>query len=115
MTGMLAPEQREETIGTADGVEALGFLAAGPWDLIGHTEVEETRTDGKITRGSKIRLVRDGTIVHSGEIASLRRVQEDVREVAAGFECGIKLKNYNDIKEGDLLEFFEVKEVARTL
>ena len=53
--------------------------------------------------------------VHTGEVESVRRLKDDVREVAAGFECGIKLKNYNDIKEGDQLEFFEVKEVARTL
>ena len=72
-------------------------------------------TEGIVRRGARYRLLRDNVVVHTGEIESVRRLKDDVREVAAGFECGIKLKNYNDIKEGDLLEFFEVKEVARTL
>ena len=72
-------------------------------------------TDGKITRGAKTRLVRDGTIVYDGEIASLRRVSEDVREVAAGFECGIVLRNFQDVKEGDVLEVYETRKVDRAL
>ena len=72
-------------------------------------------TAGLVRRGARFRLLREHIVVHTGEVESVRRIKDDVREVAAGFECGIKLKNYNDIKEGDQLEFFEVKEVARTL
>jgi translation initiation factor IF-2 len=62
-----------------------------------------------------VRLVRDGAVVYDGQIASLRRVQEDVREVAAGFECGIVLNNFSDVKEGDMLEVYETRQVERTL
>jgi len=72
-------------------------------------------TAGVVRRGARLRLLRENVVVHTGEVESVRRLKDDVREVAAGFECGIKLKNYNDIKGGDQLEFFEVKEVARTL
>ena len=64
---------------------------------------------------ARFRLLRDNVVVYTGEIESLKRMKDDVREVKEGFECGMKLKNYNDIKEGDQLEFFEIKEVARTL
>jgi translation initiation factor IF-2 len=72
-------------------------------------------TAGQVVRGARFRLLRDHVVVHTGEIESVKRLKDDVREVKEGFECGVKLKNYNDIKEGDQLEFFEVKEVARTL
>jgi translation initiation factor IF-2 len=72
-------------------------------------------TSGQVTRSSHFRLLRDNVVIYTGEIESLKRLKDDVREVKEGFECGIKLKGYNDIKEGDHLEFFEVKEVARTL
>jgi translation initiation factor IF-2 len=108
MQGMLAPEEVEDTVGTAE-VRAI-FRASRVGTIAGSMV-----TDGKITRGSKIRLVRDGTIVHSGEIASLRRVNDDVREVAAGFECGIVLANYADIKEGDIIEAYETRQVERKL
>jgi translation initiation factor IF-2 len=68
-----------------------------------------------IKRGSKIRLLRDDVVVHSGELDSLKRFKDDAKEVKAGFECGLSLKGYNDIEVGDLLEVFEVVEVARTL
>jgi len=68
-----------------------------------------------VRRGARFRLLRDNVVVYTGEVDSVRREKDDVREVKEGFECGIKLKNYNDIAEGDQLEFFEVKEVARTL
>ena len=68
-----------------------------------------------IVPGARVRIVRDHVVAFTGEVESVRRIKEDVREVKEGFECGIKLKNYNDIAEGDQLEFFEVKEVARTL
>jgi translation initiation factor IF-2 len=72
-------------------------------------------TEGKVTRGAHVRLVRDGTVVWTGEIESLRRGPDDVREVNTGFECGIVLRNYQDVKEGDVLEVFETKQVERTL
>jgi translation initiation factor IF-2 len=72
-------------------------------------------TDGRVTRGSKVRLVRDGTVVYTGEIASLRRFNEDVREVASGYECGIVLRDYADIKEGDMIEAYTTRQVEREL
>jgi translation initiation factor IF-2 len=72
-------------------------------------------TSGMVTRSAHFRLLRENVVVYTGELESLKRLKDDVREVKEGFECGIKLKNYNDIHEGDQLEFFEVKEVARTL
>jgi translation initiation factor IF-2 len=72
-------------------------------------------TAGEVRRNARFRLLRENVVVYTGEIESLKRMKDDVREVKEGFECGIKLKNCNDIKEGDQLEIFEVKEVARTL
>ncbi len=108
MTGMLAPEQREEVIGTA---EIRTVFVASKIGTVAGSMV----TAGLVRRGARFRLLRENIVVYTGEVESVRRIKDDVREVAAGFECGIKLKNYNDIKEGDQLEFFEVKEVARTL
>ena len=72
-------------------------------------------TSGVVRRDAHFRLLRDNVVIYTGELESLKRLKDDVREVKEGFECGIKLKNYNDIKEGDQLEFFEIKEIARTL
>jgi translation initiation factor IF-2 len=108
MTGMLAPEQREEVIGTA---EIRTVFVASKIGTVAGSMV----TAGLVRRGARFRLLRENIVVYTGEIESVRRLKDDVREVASGFECGIKLKNYNDIKEGDQLEFFEVKEVARSL
>ncbi|HNW63059.1 MAG TPA: translation initiation factor IF-2 [Piscinibacter sp.] len=108
MTGMLAPEQREELIGTAE-IRTV-FVASKIGTVAG-----SMITAGVVRRGARFRLLRENVVVYTGEIESVRRLKDDVREVATGFECGIKLKNYNEIKEGDQLEFFEVKEVARTL
>jgi translation initiation factor IF-2 len=108
MTGMLAPEQREEVIGTAE-IRTV-FVASKIGTVAGSMILS-----GLVRRGARFRLLRENVVVYTGEIESVRRLKDDVREVATGFECGIKLKNYNDIKEGDQLEFFEVKEVARTL
>ena len=71
-------------------------------------------TEGVVRRNSHVRLVREGTVVHEGRIASLRRFNEDAREVAAGFECGVLIEDYNDVKEGDRIEAYELREVART-
>ncbi len=108
MTGMLAPEQREETIGTA---EIRTVFVASKIGTVAGCMV----TAGQVTRGARFRLLRENVVIYTGELESLKRMKDDVREVKEGFECGIKLKNYNDIKEGDQLEFYEVKEVARTL
>jgi len=108
MTGMLAPEQREEVIGTAE--IRTKFVASKIGTVAGCMI-----TAGLVRRGARVRILRDNVVVHTGEVESVRRIKEDVREVKEGFECGVKIKNYNDIAEGDLLEFFEVKEVARTL
>jgi translation initiation factor IF-2 len=108
MQGMLAPEEVEETVGT---VEVRAIFRASKVGTIAGCYV----TDGKVTRGAKSRLVRDGTIVYDGEIESLRRVQDDVREVASGFECGIVLRNYADVKEGDVIEVYDTRQVERTL
>lgn len=108
MTGMLAPEQREEVIGTA---EIRTVFVASKIGTVAGSMV----TAGIVRRNARFRLLRDNVVVYTGEVESVRRLKDDVREVASGFECGIKLKNYNDIKEGDQLEFFELKEVARTL
>jgi translation initiation factor IF-2 len=72
-------------------------------------------TTGSVNRSARFRLLRENIVIYTGEIDSLKRVKDDVREVREGFECGIKLKNYNDIAVGDQLEFFEIKEIARTL
>jgi translation initiation factor IF-2 len=108
MQGMLAPEEVEETVGT---VEVRALFRASRIGTIAGSYV----TDGKVTRGAKVRLVRDGAVVYDGEIASLRRGSDDVREVAAGFECGIVLRDFQDIKEGDVLEVYETRQVERTL
>ncbi|NRF69841.1 translation initiation factor IF-2 [Aquincola sp. S2] len=108
MSGMLAPEQREEVIGAA---EIRTVFVASKIGTVAGCMV----TAGVVRRNARFRLLRDHVVIYTGEIDSLKRMKDDVREVNEGFECGIKLKNYNDIAEGDQLEFFEVKEVARTL
>ena len=108
MSGMLAPEQREEIMGMA---EIRTVFVASKIGTVAGCMV----TSGQVTRSAKFRLLRDNVVIYTGELDSLKRGKDDVREVKEGFECGIKLKNYNDIKEGDYLEFFDVKEIARTL
>jgi translation initiation factor IF-2 len=108
MEGMLAPEEFEETLGT---VEVRKIFKASRVGAIAGSHVLE----GNITRGSKVRLVRDGTVVYDGEIASLRRFNDDVREVAAGYDCGIVLKDFADVKEGDVLEAYATRMREREL
>ena len=108
MSGMLAPEKREEVIGTA---EIRTVFVASKIGTVAGSYI----TSGSVNRGAHFRLLRDNVVIYTGEIDSIKRMKDDVREVKEGFECGIKLKNYNDIKEGDQLEFFEIKEIARTL
>ncbi|MCP5283940.1 MAG: translation initiation factor IF-2 [Burkholderiaceae bacterium] len=108
MAGMLAPEQREEVIGTA---EIRTVFVASKIGTVAGSMV----TAGVVRRDARFRLLRDNVVIYTGEVEGVRRFKDDVREVKEGFECGIKLKNVTDIKEGDQLEFFEIKEVARTL
>ena len=108
MQGMLAPEEIEETLGSAEIRQTFRASRVG---TIAGSHVNE----GRITRGSKVRLVRDGTVVYDGEIASLRRFNEDAREVAAGFDCGVVLRDFADVKEGDVLEAYATRQVEREL
>jgi translation initiation factor IF-2 len=108
MQGMLAPEEVEDATGSAE-VRQI-FRASRVGTIAGSHVI-----DGKLTRGSKVRLVRDGTVVYDGEIASLRRFNEDVREVATGFDCGVVLRDYADVKEGDVLETYATRQVEREL
>ena len=108
MEGMLEPEEVEETLGEA---EVKQLFRSSRWGTIAGSEV----TDGRVTRNARVRLIRDGTVVWSGRIASLRRFKDDVGEVEAGLECGIVLDGYQDVKEGDVLEAFETRQVEKTL
>jgi translation initiation factor IF-2 len=108
MQGMLAPEEVEETVGT---VEVRATFRASRIGTIAGCYV----TDGTIRRGAKVRVVRDGTVIYDTTIDSLKRFNDDVREVATGFECGIVLANYQDVKEGDVLEAYETRKVERAL
>jgi translation initiation factor IF-2 len=106
--GMLRPEQKESMIGTVEIREVFKISKVGS---IAGCYV----TDGMVKRNSKVRVLRDNVIIHTGELDSLKRFKDDVKEVKNNFECGLSLKNYNDIEVGDLLEIYEVVEVARTL
>jgi translation initiation factor IF-2 len=107
LVGQLAPEEQEQVLGTAEVRQTFkvprGGTIAGCYVL-----------EGNVQRGARARLLRAGVIVHDGIVSSLRRFKDDVREVASGFECGMGFENYNDIKEGDLIEVYMIREVART-
>ncbi|MFM2187065.1 MAG: translation initiation factor [Pseudomonadota bacterium] len=106
--GMLAPEQREEMLGTA---EIRTVFVASKIGTVAGSMV----TSGLVRRNARFRLLRENIVIYTGEVESVRRMKDDVKEVKEGFECGIKLKNVTDIREGDVIECFEIKEVARTL
>jgi translation initiation factor IF-2 len=108
MEGLLEPEEVEESLGTAEVKQT--FKASRVGTIAGCVV-----TDGKVTRTANVRLVREGTIVWSGKVGSLRRFKDNVQEVEEGLECGIVLEGFADIKEGDVLEFYEVKQVEQTL
>jgi translation initiation factor IF-2 len=108
LTGMLAPERKENAVGLVEIRQVFRISKVGA--VAGCYVLE-----GLIRRGSKVRVLRDNVVIHEGELDSLKRFKDDVREVKAGFECGLSLKSFNEIKEGDQLEVFEVVEVARTL
>ena len=108
LSGMLAPERKESVIGMVQVRQVFRISKVG---TVAGCYVQ----DGTVKRNAQVRVLRDNVVVHTGEIDSLKRFKEDVREVKAGFECGMSLKNFADIKEGDQFEVFEVLEVARTL
>ena len=108
LSGMLSPEKREEIIGLVEIRQVFTISRVG--SVAGCYVLE-----GMVKRGSSVRLLRNHTVVWSGELESLKRFKDDVKEVKFGYECGLQLKNYNDIHEGDQLEVFEIKEIARTL
>lgn len=107
LVGQLAPEEQEQVLGTAEVRQTFKVPRGG---MIAGCYVQE----GTVQRGAQARLLRDGVVVHDGVIGSLRRFKDDVREVAAGFECGVGFETFNDIKEGDLIEVYLIREVART-
>src|SRR5262249_44459777 len=108
MEGMVEPAEVETSLGQA---EVRQLFRASRIGTIAGSYV----TEGKVTRGSRVRLVRDGTVIYDTTIASLRRFNDDVREVTSGFECGIVLANYQDVREGDVLETYETRLQEREL
>ncbi|MBQ2839075.1 MAG: translation initiation factor IF-2 [Muribaculaceae bacterium] len=108
MVGMLAPEIKEEITGTAEVLQTYKISRVG---TIAGAMVRE----GKIKRSCKVRLIRDGIVIYTGELGSLKRFKDDVKEVASGYDCGLNIAGYNDIKEGDIIEGFEEVEVSREL
>jgi translation initiation factor IF-2 len=108
MSGMLAPEKRENVLGLVEIRQVFRISKVGA--VAGCMVLS-----GLVKRGSLVRVLRDNVVVHTGELDSLKRFKDDVKEVKEGFECGLSLKNFNDINEGDQLEVFEIQEVARTL
>ncbi len=108
MEGMLSPETKEEITATVEVLETFKISKVG-------TIAGCIVRDGKISRTSKVRVIRDGIVIYTGDLGSLKRFKDDVKEVAKGFECGLNIANYNDIKEGDIIEAFEEVEVKKTL
>ena len=108
LSGMLAPERRENQLGLVEIREVYKISKVG-------TVAGCMVTEGLVRRNAKVRLLRDNVVIHTGELDSLKRFKDDAREVKSGFECGLSLKSYDDVKIGDTLEVFEVVEVARSL
>jgi len=106
MKGMLDPEFQEKIIGQAEIRQTFKVSKIG-------TIAGSYVTDGKITRDSGIRLIRDGVVIFEGEIDALKRFKDDAKEVAQGYECGITIKNFNDVKEGDVIEAYVMEEIER--
>ncbi len=108
LEGMLRPEARERMLGNAQILQVFNVGRVG--------KVAGCRvTDGLVRRGAKVRLLRDDVVIHDGALKTLRRFKDDVREVKEGYECGMSFENYSDVREGDVVEFYEIEEVARTL
>jgi translation initiation factor IF-2 len=108
MVGLLAPIRKEKAVGKAEVRQTFNIPKIG---TVAGTFV----TEGKLTRQAQIRVIRDAVLVHTGRLASLKRFKDDVREVVAGYECGLSVENFNDLSEGDVLEAYEIVEEAATL
>ncbi|MFT6025813.1 MAG: translation initiation factor IF-2 [Bacteroidia bacterium] len=108
MEGMLAPEFEEKIVGNIEVRETFKITRVG-------TIAGCMVLDGKVSRNTKVRVIRDGIVVYTGELASLKRFKEDVKDVAKGYECGLNIDKYNDIKEGDIIEGYEIVEVKAKL
>jgi translation initiation factor IF-2 len=108
MEGMLSPEMKEEITGNAEIRETYKISKVG-------TIAGCMVTDGKIFRNSKIRIIRDGVVIFTGELASLKRFKDDVKEVSKGYDCGIQIKNYNDIEVNDIIEAYQEVAVKKKL
>ncbi|MCB0744126.1 MAG: translation initiation factor IF-2, partial [Ignavibacteriae bacterium] len=106
--GMLSPEMKEEITGNAEIRETYKISKVG-------TIAGCMVTDGKIFRNSRIRIIRDGVVVFTGELASLKRFKDDVKEVSKGYDCGIQIKNYNDIEVNDIIEAYQEVAVKKKL
>jgi len=108
MEGMLSPEIKEEITANVEVRDVFKITKVG-------TVAGCMVKDGKIKRSNKIRLIRDGIVIYSGDLGSLKRFKDDVKEVSTGYECGLNIHNYNDIKVGDIIEAFEQIEIKKTL
>ncbi|MEO1544744.1 MAG: EF-Tu/IF-2/RF-3 family GTPase, partial [Pseudomonadota bacterium] len=108
MSGLLAPTIRENFIGNAEVLQVFNITKVG--------KVAGCRvTEGKVERGAKVRLIRDNVVIHEGALSVLKRFKDDVKEVPVGQECGMSFANYHDLREGDVIECFQVETIARTL
>jgi translation initiation factor IF-2 len=108
LTGMLSPTLREQVLGNAQIREVFNITKVGK---VGGCMV----TEGLVKRGAKVRLLRDNVVIHEGSLGQLKRFKDDVKEVREGYECGMSFENYNDIQVGDIIECFEIEEVAGVL
>jgi translation initiation factor IF-2 len=108
MSGLLAPTIREIFLGNAEILEVFNIAKTG--------KVAGCRvTDGKVERGAKVRLIRDSVVIHEGTLSTLKRFKDEVREVPAGQECGMAFANYQDIRQGDIIECFNLETIKRSL
>ena len=108
MSGLLSPERRETFIGYAEILEVFNITKVG--------KVAGCRiTEGTVERGSGVRLLRDNVVIHEGKLSTLKRFKDEVKEAVAGQECGMAFENYQDIRQGDVIECFRVEEVQRSL
>jgi translation initiation factor IF-2 len=108
MEGMLSPEIKEEIVGTAEVLQTYHISKVG-------TIAGAIVRDGRVKRTNKVRVIRDGIVIYTGELGSLKRFKDDAKEVVSGYDCGLSVQGYNDIREGDLIEAFEEVEVKKTL
>jgi translation initiation factor IF-2 len=108
MVGMLAPISREKVMGKVEVRQVFNIPKAG-------TIAGSFVTDGKVTRKAMLRLVRDSVVIYTGKVGSLRRFKDDVSEVSQGYECGLSIEGYGDVRQGDVIEAFEIETVAPTL